>query len=233
MDCKHWNDHWVAYLYDECSAEEREDIERHLAGCEACRSHMNALDVARQAMHEAAPEIATPPRVIVLPARPRRGAGIWGFTAGFAAAAAVFAIGIFVGMNQFSRETTVLETADRQDLPRDAGPVNAVGDGRDLLESGIQQVRNDYEVLDDRLGRIERWLPEPQGDTLPRLATEDRIQVAVGNLTQEFDVIRTRDLQLFMQAIYAAEQTARQRDVTLSQAIEIMSAEYNPNVSQR
>jgi len=148
---------------------------------------------------------------------------MWGFAGGFAAAAAVFGIGLLVGMSMFSTNTTVLEMAAGEDLV----------DGQEKFETGIQQVRNDYEVLDDRLGRVERWLPEQQGDTLPRLATEDRLQVAVGNLTQEFDVIRTRDLQVFMQAIYAAEQTARQRDVTLSQAIEIMNAEYNPNVSQR
>ena len=223
MDCKQWNDNWVAYLYDECSTQERETVEHHLAECEACRAHMTELDVTRQAMREAAPEIAAPPRVIVLPAQPPRSAGMWGFAGGFAAAAAVFGIGLLVGMSMFSTNTTVLEMAAGEDLV----------DGQEKFETGIQQVRNDYEVLDDRLGRVERWLPEQQGDTLPRLATEDRLQVAVGNLTQEFDVIRTRDLQVFMQAIYAAEQTARQRDVTLSQAIEIMNAEYNPNVSQR
>ena len=135
----------------------------------------------------------------------------------------------------------VLHANGETDLsnPAETSAANAMNEVRPMdngqaeFQDGIQQVRSEYRVLDDRLGRIERWLPEQQGDAMPRLATEDRLQVAVGNLTQEFDVIRTRDRQVFMQVIYAAEQTARQRDVSLSQAIEILNAEYNPRVKQR
>ena len=46
MDCKQWNVAWVAYLYDECTAEERAHVEAHLASCDACREHMDGLDAA-------------------------------------------------------------------------------------------------------------------------------------------------------------------------------------------
>lgn len=231
MDCKQWNETWVAYLYDECSEEESAAVERHLAVCEDCRARMAGLDGARSALRATTPEIAAPPRVIVLPGASRRATGWSWFAGGFAAAAAVFVLGLFVGMNFFSTEKTVLETAGRQDFGELAGSTR-IDDGRAGFESGIQQVRNEYRGLDDRLGRIERCLPENQGDTPVRLATEDRLQVAVGNLFQEIDLRRNQDLQLFLQAIYATEQTARRRDVTLSQAIEIMSAENDPNVTR-
>ena len=232
MDCTQWNESWVAYLYDECSDDERALVETHLASCDDCRERMDALREARQALGLAAPEIAVPSRVIVLPAARRRMSGLWGFAGGFAAAAALFVVGMFVGMNRVPTQQTILEPVETVALDSpDARDTGAAHDPSP--EFGIQQVRNEYRELDARLGRVENWLPDSQGENSPRLATEDRLQVAVGNVYEQFDVRRQRDLQLFLQAFYDAELNARQRDVTYRQALEIMNAERHPNVRQR
>ena len=56
MECKHWNETWVVYLYDECPADERDAIDAHLSACESCRERMDSLDETRRDLQSAAPE---------------------------------------------------------------------------------------------------------------------------------------------------------------------------------
>ncbi len=228
MNCKQWNETWVAHLYDECSVEERDSIEGHLAQCDACREQMDSLAATRRALGSAAPEIAAPPRVIVLPAAPRRAASAWSFAAGFAASAAVFAIGILFGMTYFSPgERLLLANDGAVDLSDPAAT------SRFDPTPEFRQIRNDYKMLDDRLGRIESSFPETQDDTLPALATMDRVQMAVGNLHQQFDLRRAQDLQFVVEWILATDQESRLRDAHTLQALGVVHAENNPNVRQR
>ena len=232
MDCKQWNETWVAYLYDECSSEERDAIEAHLAACTGCREQMDSLAVTREALGSSASEIVAPPRVIVLPAAPRRATPAWSFTGGFAAAAAMFAIGIFVGMTWFSPQPgqpIVLQSDGGPDL---TDPV-ATNQFEPAPESAFRQIRNDYAQLDDRLGRIENWLPERQGDAEPALATMDRVQMAVGDLHQQFNLRRAQDLQFVVEWILATDQESRLRDARTLQTLGLVHAESNPNVRQR
>lgn len=227
MDCKQWNEVWVAYLYDECSAEERDAIEAHLSECDACREQMDSLSVTRRTLGSTASEIAAPPRVIVLPAAPPRTASAWSFARGFAAAAAVFAIGIFFGMTYFSSERVVIANDGAVDLS------DPVATSRFGPTSEIRQIRNDYRTLDDRLGRIESSWPESQDDTLPTLATMERVQMAVGNLHQQFDRSRAQDLQFVFEWILTTDQESRLRDARTLQVLGVVHAENNPNVRQR
>jgi len=229
MDCKQWNETWVAYLYDECSAEERDAIEAHLAECDACREQMDSLSATRRALGSTVPEIAAPPRVIVFPAAPRRAARAWSFAGGFAAAAAVFVIGIFFGMTYFSSERIVI--AD--DRPMDLSDPVATSRSEPAQDFAVRQIRNDYDKLDNRLGRIESSLPEGRGDTLPALATMDRVQRAVGDLNQQFDLRRSQDLQLVVEWILATDQESRLRDARTLQTLGLVHAANNPNVRQR
>jgi hypothetical protein len=226
MDCKQWNENWVAYLYDECSSDERDTIEAHLDSCDSCREQMDSLAATRRAMESSATEIVAPPRVIVLPAAPRT-TSAWSFAGGFAAAAAVLAIGIFIGMVFFSSERVILQ-ADG-DIP------DSVETGRLGSEpnAAYRQIRNEYAQLDDRLGRIENWLPEPQGETRPALATMDRVQMAVGDLNQRFDLRRAEDLRFVVEWILTTDQESRLRDARTLQALGVVHAESNPNVRQR
>jgi len=227
MDCKQWNETWVAYLYDECAGSERNAIEAHLAGCDACREQMDSLAATRRALGSGAPEIAAPPRVIVLPAARRRAPRAWSFAGGFAAAAAMFAIGIFIGMNFFSTNRVLLDTG--------GATFDTVAENRGKPEPdpAFRQIRNDYEQLDDRIGRIENWLPEGQGETLPALATMDRVYSEVGKVHQQNDLRRNEDLRFVVEWILATDQESRLRDVRTLQALGIVHAESNPNVRQR
>jgi len=227
MDCNHWNETWVAYLYDECSSDEREAIETHLATCDACRQEMDSLAETRRAMGSSASEVAAPARVIVLPSAPPRATSVWSFAGGFAAAAAIFAIGILVGVTYFSSNTTVLQA--RGDFVE---PATTNGFEREP-DSAVLQIRNDYQNLDDRLGRIESWLPEKKGDTVPALATMDRVQMAVGDLNQQVDLRRAEDLRFVVEWILATDQESRLRDARFLQTLGLVHAENNPNVRQR
>jgi hypothetical protein len=227
MDCNHWNETWVAYLYDECSSDERETIEKHLGTCDACRQEMDSLAATRRAMESSALEIAAPARVMVLPAAPPRATSAWSFAGGFAAAAAVFAVGILVGVTYFSSNTTVLQAAgDFAESATTNGFEQEAG-------SAVLQIRNDYQKLDDRLGQIESYLPEGQGGAVPALATMDRVQMAVGDLNQQVDLRRADDLRFVVEWILANDQESRIRDARFLQTLGLVHAESNPNVKQR
>jgi hypothetical protein len=229
MNCKHWNENWVAYLYDECSPEELETIQAHLDSCDTCREQMDSLAATRLAMESSASEIVAPPRVIVLPAAAPRAMSAWSFAGGFAAAAAVFAIGIFFGMTYFSKSQVLIADDGAVDL---SDPV-ATTRVEPETDPAYRQIRNDYEQLDNRLGRIENWLPEPQGETRPALATMDRVQMAVGDLNQQFDLRRAEDLRFVVEWILATDQESRLRDARTLQTLGLVHAVNNPNVRQR
>ncbi len=213
MECKQWNETWVAYLYDdECSPEERDRITAHLDRCAACRERMNELAATREVLTSGATEIVTPPRVIVLPAAPKRAPSSWSFAGGFAAAAAMFAIGLFVGVTWFA---PVAEQPIRQTVLDNGGvdiPLDATNPNGSAIDPGYLQIRNEYEQLDSRLGRIESWLPESQGDSPPALATWDRVQSEVGTVRQQLDLRRSEDLRVMLEWILAADQESRMRD---------------------
>jgi len=228
MNCKQWQETWVAYLYDDVSSDEREVIETHLSVCEACRERMDSLDGTRRILRSAAPEIAAPPRVIVLPTAPRRASSAWSFAGGFAAAAALFVIGVFIGMKYFSTQQTILE-ANGEFPPAERIATGALEPPPDPR---FQQISLDFETLDERLGRVEQWLPETRGSDRPTLATMDRLQTAVGDLYQRVDTRRTNDFQFFVEAILAADQESRRRDARTWQTLGVVHAENNPNARQ-
>jgi hypothetical protein len=233
MRCNEWNNEWITSLYEEMDESELNEMERHLADCEGCRHHLQQLSETHHVLSESSPAIdpsgAIRPRVVVLDtARGRRG-GSWRFAGGFAAAAALFALGIFVGIQTFPRQPVVLASSD---------------DGIDLSNPRSTQVeaipaadlthlKQNYETLEQRLGRIENWLPQDEGERRPRIATENRLQLAVGRLNQEFDQRRAEDLEFLFDAILAADAEARQRDTRTLQVLEVMEARRDPNVRPR
>jgi len=233
MKCNEWNNEWIASLYGEIDESELGEMERHLATCEGCGQHLRQLGETRHLLSENGPTVesggAFSPRVVVLDtARGRRGGG-WRFAGGFAAAAALFALGIFVGIQAFPRQPVVLAGSD---------------DGIDLSNpqstqieaipaSDLTHLKQNYETLEQRLGRIETWLPKNEGDRRPIIATENRLQLAVGRLNQEFDQRRAEDLEFLFDAILAADAEARQRDTRTLQVLEVMEARRDPNVRPR
>src|SRR5215217_3123985 len=72
----------VAYLYDDIDREEREAFERHLPGCVACRTDLDALAGVRSGLTAwATPDVAsgvggktprTALRLVDIPSRPSR-----------------------------------------------------------------------------------------------------------------------------------------------------------------
>ncbi|MDH3626535.1 MAG: hypothetical protein OEV00_04680 [Acidobacteriota bacterium] len=90
------NEDWIGYLYDAIDPQRRQTLALHLDDCADCRNVVDDLQGTRQFMKEHAQEVPLAPRLVVL--RPRSQASFWTFAAGLAAATAVFAIGLTVGM---------------------------------------------------------------------------------------------------------------------------------------
>ncbi len=146
----------------------------------------------------------------------------------------MFAFGIFVGMGWISTQPQP-QAQPIELVQTDRGPDLSDPEATDRYESdpGYLQIRNEYERLDNRVNRIESWLPESQGEARPALATMDRVQTAVGDLHQQFDLRRSQDLQFFVEWILATDQDSRIRDARTLQALGLVHAENNPNVRQR
>lgn len=88
----HLDDLVSAWLDGELVGTERDDADRHLAGCDRCRDELAAIAAARRRVR-GLPSLALPPGMIPVPAPRRRSAPAWAV----AVALAVLAVGLAVG----------------------------------------------------------------------------------------------------------------------------------------
>ena len=88
--CEALNGVMVEVLYEEATPAERDRLERHLAGCDACNEEMNALRRVRARLRAVRSEPAPTPRVLVLGRHRTPG---WVRAGGLAAAAALMVLG--------------------------------------------------------------------------------------------------------------------------------------------
>jgi hypothetical protein len=227
MACTNWNDDWIAHLYGELEPEEVSRLEAHLGGCADCRATLDELQEARRMLAVAAPEVPTAPRVVVRP-QPRLRQPIWAFASGLAAAAAIFAVGLLVGMQFFAGERVILGNASNMlDERSDAVPAT-------LSPEELERMRNGYQTLNVRLDRMEQLLPAYESDSADAvLLTSDQFQNAVVDLNQQFDLKRTRDVQFLLQQMVAIEARAREWDDETRRALRYLQVVSDPRFQER
>ena len=216
MSCKEWNDEWVARLYDELDEEERQRLDRHLAGCPACRRMLDELQQSRELLRSA-PPVPAAPRVLVLrPPRWRHPA--WAFAGGLAAALLVFAAGLHFGsrppggasVNEQPRTTlTAAEPRGR-----------AADDRRAAMEA--------------RLAHLERALSQlPRAEALPAVVTPDLLDERLGQFARRFQVQRTNDMEFLLAEIQATEWRAASWNDETREALRYVALRGDTQLSEQ
>lgn len=167
MSCKHWNNEWVAQLYDELESNEERRLVAHLESCAECRETLAGLRSSRELLQEAAPPIPATPRVVVRQSR-WPWPSVRAFAAGVACATLVFSLGLFAGSGMLGRgETTARDVAQ---VPVTEAVLDAPLDEKlEALESDlfamaqrVDQLEGDREIvsvaLREELDNLERRL---------------------------------------------------------------------------
>ena len=151
MSCEHWNNDWIAQLYDELEPDEERRLESHLEGCADCRATLAGLRSSRELLREGTPHVPATPRVVVLQSR-------WSwpsfraFAAGMACASLVFGLGLFAGPGLLGRADGPSETIDalQNDLLAMTERVHELEGNREITPA---QLREELDNLERRLNR--------------------------------------------------------------------------------
>ncbi len=196
MPCTQWNDEWVAHLYGEVEPAERQAIDRHLAGCAACRATLSELQSSRDSLRGAAPEIAVEPRVLVLRPPPLASRG-WAFAAGAACALLLFGAG-FVAGPRWTNRTNSAGSGPPQGGIEDAVAARAAEAALPADFTPVRDLRDALDTLEQRLTRIEG---RNEGDP----AVTQQCREAVGELERRVNRERARDLEYVVRSLTASE----------------------------
>ena len=226
----------VAYLYDECDADERVRVERHVQGCDACAIELTELDGARQALIAWTPpqaalgfRIEAERPAVVVPARVawwRQPLPAWGQAV---AAVALFGLGMAAG----NRSVDV----ERPAVAADSARVTVSADALAQLEARMKQeiaavraaspapavVRASSTAGDDAILRQVRELIR-----VSEGRQEEAFTVRAAQLARDAEIQRRVDLAQMQQTLTqmqgtTGEEVRRQREML----------NYLVNVSQR
>lgn len=209
----------VSYLYDECEAGEREAVETHLARCAACAREATALGAARRMLAAWHPrEAALGFRVTRDPAAPLRDVRAarwwwrplpaWGQAA---AAAVIFAAGLFIGTARVAPpvgSATGAPPADRPPAARDERPgAPAAGVSFRELVALEQRLRAELAQIRAEAGSPARIdAAAVTRIVAPMIAESEERQrrelaYRTAELIADFDLQRRRDMAQVRQAI--------------------------------
>jgi len=230
MSCKHWNENWVAHLYDELSTEEERALQAHLSDCASCRTQMAELADTRQMVRDASPVVPATPPVMVL--RPKRlFQPLWAYAAGAASALLLFAAGLVAGYQ----------------LPLTQRPEHPASTAAQPPTSGVMPAASGPEITQEQLDLILRRLEQLEGSAQSRpsdgdrsdaaiqqaLLTRDQFAEELQRMERRSDVKRARDFEFLLDEITAAElRTGAYLDET-RQALHIVAVQNDPRFRER
>jgi hypothetical protein len=217
MACKQWNDAWIARLYDELSESEESELASHLERCADCRETLEALRASRELLQEAAPEVPSAPRVIVLRPRPVW-PGVWSFATGGVCALVLFSLGFWAGPRWTSGAPAT--------LPVEARVENAQPSSADLTEEPRYSAE-DLLALERRLDALEqRSAPDEEP---AQLAFQEEIE----DLETRFNERRAADLEQVIRTLAASElRTGTWMDQT-QDVLTLLAMRQDPRFSER
>jgi hypothetical protein len=228
MSCKHWNEEWVAHLYDELAQEDERALEEHLSACADCRRHMEELATSREWLRDAAPVVPATPPVVVL--RPRGlFQPVWAYAAGAACAMVVFALGLIAGYH-------LLPAGPGEELARLDSAAGETGAGPAARPASRTEaeLRAQVDSLLQRVATLESG--EAAVDTAPvqqAFLTRSQLDEAMNRFEERSEVERARDFQFLLEEISAAEhRTGAYLDET-RQALQLVALRSDPRFSER
>jgi len=213
----------VAYLYDDIDPLERAAFERHLPGCPACRTELDALSLVRDGLADwAAPDVAegvggqAPSTALRLVGTPVTSGG-WRVLADapvwMQAAAAMLVVAASLGLANinltYSRSGLVLTTGwmqpapDRPALAPAAAPVVAAA------QPGAEPWRADLTGLEQKMMQELKAQPVGAGMTADTEVLVKRVRA----LIDESERRQQRELALRVAEVARDAQTQRQADL--------------------
>lgn len=210
MSCEHWQDEWVARLYDELEPAAARACDAHLAGCAACRATMDRLSSARAALRECESAVPIAPRMTVL--APRRAPHlVWTFAAGAACAMLAFALGLYAG----PRIGPFAVPAPQQAAgPGDEAPLTLADVSREVQ----RQLEQRQQGVDQRLTALEN-----------RPDARDEMQRFEARLATE----RERDLQAVLRSMTASELRTGTWMNETREALQVLAMRQDPRFLER
>jgi hypothetical protein len=234
MACESWKERLVALLYDELDADERRDIEGHLAGCAGCRAELDELASARSLLAEArfdAPPVS--PRVMVL--APKSVQRPWlAFAAGILFAVLLMGGGAAIGMSFAApeRETPV----DPPQLAIERTPPEF----RETQPVSLAQLNQELAPYRDRLDQCtqdnQRLSSLVQGydDRIRTYQTQYRDELGneMAKLGQVLDLRRATDVDMLLREIADAEYRANNRIGKTEERVRYIVLSAQPGLSE-
>jgi len=225
MNCETFRHLLIESLYEEIDPDGRRRLEDHLGACEACRREQAELRGTSRAIRDHEPESPSAPRVVVLAAPRRRFRSVPAFVAGFASAAAVLLVGLFVGSlwlpwsgaRSSAAQATVSEATTagltREDLD------SALAGLEDRVLRRVDQDRASWR--DDLLADVRDEMPS-RADVDQRFARYDA----------EVNERRRRDLKYMMNEILASQMRSDAAFDETQQALRYVAMKDRPGVSE-
>jgi Putative zinc-finger len=216
------DDALVAYLYDDIDPLERAAFERHLQGCLACRTELDALSNVRDGLADwAAPDVAegvggqAPPGALRLVDTPVKGgwrvladAPVW-----MQAAAAMLVVAVSLGLANisltYSRAGLVVTTGWMRSAPELVPPLPVAAPVVAAAQPAAEPWRTDLSALEQKV--LRELKARPVGAAA---ATDTELIVKrVRALIEESERRQQRELALRVAEVARDAQTQRQADL--------------------
>ena len=221
MTCKHWNDEWVAHLYDELEAEEERTLAAHLENCAACRATLDELETSRRMMQECAPVLPSAPRVLVLRPGPSW-SRTWAFGGGVAAALLLFVLGLTAAPWLSGDAATADPIAEETVLTPESGEYRLAHRNTET-EATVEQLQSDVATLAQRLARLEQGIR----------VSPSEFREEMGNLERRIKRERTHDLEYVTRSIAAAELRTGSWMAQTQDEITLLALRQDPRFSEQ
>jgi len=210
MACEEWHERLAARLYDEDDPATRDEVDEHLARCEACRGDFAELSRARAWLAAGAPEVPASRPVVVLGRLGGRTAlARWGTAA--LAAAAVLVAGIAIGV-AFERSGGTGRG--------DAGPDAARLD--ELLAAQRAELTREFDA------RIDAAIEQARAD----LATRSDVDRGIANLRRAIADGRREDVDYLLAEIAGVELRSGAALDETARTLRYYALASNPDVTE-
>jgi hypothetical protein len=209
MKCEHWNDEWVAYLYDELAPKERTAADGHLEQCADCRATLDDLARSSRILREAAPAVPDTSPIVVTTPRPTWQPA-WAFVGGLACASLLFSIGLWAG-------------------PQVLGQ-GADADDRGQLMEALQMQRRQQEGLEQRLAAMEGQTGEPQAmQASNEFVTRDDLDRALDRIEAD----QAEQVRFLLGEITATERRAGNWIDETRNALHYVALKSDPRITEQ
>ena len=207
MSCESFREALVSRLYAEldpaegAAKAEDERLEKHLAGCDACRAELDELTETRALLGAAEPVAPPTPRVVVLsrPAVPR----YLSFAAGIGWGAGLLSIGLVAGWKLAPADSVTAQMADGPSVEPTIQAVPANSDRPDTVAT-TEAIEAMQRKIDDQERRIQ-MLTAPPAQQANLILTRQEYESGLARLRDDLDQRQADHVRFFFDEVRGVE----------------------------